>query len=164
MGIFGSTMKICKICGKASSHYYNGHNSCKECVRDRQLKWYANNKQRNYANSRRCKLTNPEQTRALQRKHMLKPSAKERQRSHNLTRIARQKNAPGKFTAADIRLLMVQQNGQCKLCGVMIILKFHIDHIVPLVAGGSNWPFNLQLLCPTCNMKKGSRVALPISC
>ena len=29
----------------------------------------------------------------------------------------------------------------------------HIDHIVPRKLDGSNLPFNLQVLCPPCNLK-----------
>lgn len=32
---------------------------------------------------------------------------------------------------------------------------YHIDHMQPLIAGGSNDISNLQLLCPTDNMRKG---------
>ena len=32
----------------------------------------------------------------------------------------------------------------------------HVDYIMPLFQGGTNWPDNLQLLCPRCNRAKGS--------
>jgi 5-methylcytosine-specific restriction endonuclease McrA len=32
-----------------------------------------------------------------------------------------------------------------------------VDHVLPLSRGGSNGPENLQLLCPKCNLVKGSR-------
>jgi HNH endonuclease len=33
----------------------------------------------------------------------------------------------------------------------------HIDHIVPVVAGGTDDPANLQVLCRTHNLRKGTR-------
>lgn len=34
------------------------------------------------------------------------------------------------------------------------VLAEHVDHIVPLEAGGSNEPFNLQALCAACHGRK----------
>jgi 5-methylcytosine-specific restriction endonuclease McrA len=31
---------------------------------------------------------------------------------------------------------------------------FHVDHIKPLALGGQHEPGNIQLLCPTCNVRK----------
>ncbi|WP_186425078.1 HNH endonuclease signature motif containing protein [Cupriavidus metallidurans] len=33
--------------------------------------------------------------------------------------------------------------------------RYHKDHIVALANGGDHAPHNIQLLCPTCNLKKG---------
>ena len=33
----------------------------------------------------------------------------------------------------------------------------HIDHILPLSRGGENVDDNAQLLCPYCNLSKGSK-------
>jgi 5-methylcytosine-specific restriction endonuclease McrA len=33
----------------------------------------------------------------------------------------------------------------------------HLDHILPEFMGGTAEPENLQLLCPTCNRRKGWR-------
>jgi len=35
--------------------------------------------------------------------------------------------------------------------------EFHVDHIIPRAMGGADVEENLQLLCPRCNMRKGSR-------
>ncbi|HEY8541665.1 MAG TPA: HNH endonuclease signature motif containing protein [Pseudothermotoga sp.] len=37
--------------------------------------------------------------------------------------------------------------------------NFHVDHIIPIAAGGDEWNLdNLELSCPKCNLRKGSRI------
>ena len=47
----------------------------------------------------------------------------------------------------------------CKACGYKSSLKalFQIDHIKPMAKGGLTEVANLQLLCKTCNMRKGDK-------
>ena len=48
------------------------------------------------------------------------------------------------------------QSGKCMYCGRKIPKDlFHIDHKTPFSRGGSDRLANLQLLCPTCNTRKG---------
>lgn len=100
---------------------------------------------------------NPERRRQSSKEYRAKPGVRERQYIHNANRRALQRNAPGKFSIHDVRTMMEKQNGCCNLCDCNIRLRYHIDHVVALVNGGSNWPSNLQLLCPTCNLRKGRR-------
>lgn len=44
---------------------------------------------------------------------------------------------------------------ECKRCGGHVDLT--VDHIVPVVAGGTNDFDNLQTLCRPCNSSKGAR-------
>lgn len=67
------------------------------------------------------------------------------------------KRVGGKHTAADIKRLFRLQRGKCACCRVSIADGYHVDHIQPLVLGGSNDKANLQLLCPTCNLRKGAK-------
>jgi hypothetical protein len=56
-----------------------------------------------------------------------------------------------------VRLFVWQRDkGQCVKCGARERLEF--DHIIPVVAGGSNTERNVQLLCEPCNRAKGSTV------
>lgn len=51
---------------------------------------------------------------------------------------------------------VVERDGKvCKQCGATDNLV--IDHIVPIAKGGSNDLSNLQILCWTCNAKKGTK-------
>lgn len=98
------------------------------------------------------------------------PEAKERRRTYarnNLARRcllenrrrARKLNAGGEHEIEDISKLLELQRGKCAGvdCKKSIKKGYHIDHIIPLSRGGMNDKYNLQLLCPTCNMRKGAR-------
>ena len=54
------------------------------------------------------------------------------------------------------RKLMRRQNNTCAYCGHRrISSSMEIDHITPVVRGGSNDESNLQVICRPCNMRKG---------
>ena len=36
--------------------------------------------------------------------------------------------------------------------------QIHIDHKIPLAKGGKHIIGNIQILCPTCNIKKGAKI------
>lgn len=46
------------------------------------------------------------------------------------------------------------QGGRCALTGLLIEGVPHLDHIVPVAAGGGNGLDNLQWVHPTANMAK----------
>lgn len=52
--------------------------------------------------------------------------------------------------------ILERDNHQCVKCGAKS--KLHIDHIVPVAAGGTSDDENLQVLCAGCNCSKGSRI------
>ncbi len=70
--------------------------------------------------------------------------------------------AGGRFSPSDINALLTLQKNRCACCkrsvskGGQIIgsAEYHVDHVIPVVKGGSSWPDNLQLLCAKCNQQK----------
>jgi 5-methylcytosine-specific restriction endonuclease McrA len=72
-------------------------------------------------------------------------------------RRARTLSAEGRHTAEEVKKLLARQKYRCAICKGGLEAGYHRDHIVPLFLGGSNWIRNLQLLCPKCNLKKGSK-------
>jgi 5-methylcytosine-specific restriction endonuclease McrA len=103
--------------------------------------WYRNNRARKYAKYRAWVAANPQAFRALWQK-----------------RYARQKLAPGAFTAADIERLHEEQKGRCFYCGDCILKGFEVDHNIPLSRGGTNAPSNIVLACRHCNRAKGNKL------
>lgn len=87
----------------------------------------------------------------------------ERVRAFRLNRVARQKSAEGSYTGDDIKRIYEAQKGRCACCREKVGKKYHVDHISPLASGGSNWPSHLQILCPTCNRRKGAKDPIQFS-
>ena len=53
--------------------------------------------------------------------------------------------------------LVKKQNGRCMYCGSRVRRDlFDLDHKNPVSRGGTNRKSNFQLLCRTCNTRKGS--------
>lgn len=63
--------------------------------------------------------------------------------------------------AETTRSVIARANDRCEYCRMHQSLQgatFHIEHIVPQSAGGSDEADNLALSCPSCNLGKSSRV------
>lgn len=75
---------------------------------------------------------------------------------HN--RRVKKNNNGGKLSAGIVSKLLSVQRGKCAVCKKTLIkIGHHIDHIIPLVRGGKNIDANVQLTCPSCNIKKGGK-------
>jgi 5-methylcytosine-specific restriction endonuclease McrA len=79
-----------------------------------------------------------------------------RREVESLERCGNAEGAPREPIPENVRLFVWQRDkGQCVQCGSRERLEF--DHIIPVVAGGSNTERNVQLLCEPCNRSKGAR-------
>jgi hypothetical protein len=65
---------------------------------------------------------------------------------------------------APLRRLVIQRaDNRCEYCKISQagqVATFHIDHIVPVVAGGATTSENLALACVSCSLRKGARQTL----
>jgi 5-methylcytosine-specific restriction endonuclease McrA len=102
--------------------------------------WYAKNAEKSKKTSRDWQKANPD--------YVL---------TNTRNRRARRSGAEGAFTQEDISGIRKAQHDKCAYCRKKLLGKGHVDHIIALVNGGSNWPRNLQLLCQPCNSSKHAR-------
>lgn len=66
--------------------------------------------------------------------------------------------------AETTRQVIARAGNRCEYCRMHQSLQgatFHIEHIVPQSAGGSDTADNLALSCPSCNLSKSNRVVVP---
>lgn len=83
---------------------------------------------------------------------------KEKTRAHWHAYRARKIASGGTVSDGLFERLMYAQKGRCVNC--LSLLKHtsaHMDHVYPLAKGGIHDDKNIQLLCPTCNRRKGSK-------
>lgn len=142
-----------------------------ERARQRAREWYAANKERAKENVLAWQQANPEKAMAYKRSYAEanKPAKNESARKYRAenpqkrcawehTRRARKRGVGGKLSPDLASRLMSLQRGKCACCKCRISAGgFHMDHVVPLSSGGSNTDDNIQLLCPTCNVRKSNK-------
>ena len=134
-----------------------------------QAEWRRNNAERKKANDKAWRERNIEQKRANDKKwrtenrercnatkRVYKKRHREKYSAERQLRRSRLKGAIGTHTAAQLRELLIKQRYKCPCCGKSLRRGYHVDHIEPLALGGSNDITNIQLLFPTCNLKKGA--------
>ena len=56
-------------------------------------------------------------------------------------------------------VIYIRDGGICMECGKRLTKRgYHVDHICPVSKGGAEWDLsNLELNCPSCNLKKGAK-------
>lgn len=118
-------------------NYYRQHAERKRAY---SLEWYAKNIERAKVAYQAWNAANRDKCRAYSR-----------------NRRARFRAAEGRHTADDVAAIFAAQRGKCAACRKSVRGDYHVDHITPLIEGGSNWPSNLQILCPRCNLQKNRR-------
>ena len=76
-------------------------------------------------------------------------------RIYNQNRKAKKRMQTGAISKNIVKKLMALQSGKCTNCATDLHNSgHHLDHMMPIYLGGLHADENLQLLCPTCNLRK----------
>lgn len=162
---------------------YTSSSKCIVCNTDAAREWRKTNKARENEITRQWRGRNPGIVGKWRKKNLAKGQKySKRWRSQNLekarqgprnwrkhnkeqvnaltrNRRARTKFNGGSHTAADIAEILRLQRYRCAApnCRNKLSDIYDVDHIVPLVRGGSNDRSNLQIMCSSCNRSKGAK-------
>jgi len=150
----------------AKAYRLNNLETCR--ARDRELyhqnhaveylrEWRAANADKVKAYAEEERQRNPGRVRAKYRRWYATEAGKAKAIETAHRRRARELDAPGTHTAADLKEILTAQGHRCAYCRADLRKrKKHLDHIKPLALGGSNGPNNLQWTCAPCNLSKGA--------
>jgi len=152
--------QLCHVCGLSPTA--NGGVYCESCLTHRRNN--DRNRRARYRAERRCYMCGnaAEEGRTLcpgcygrdSTYHRRRPDINRAKRARRRTREAGNK---GDASAEQIAARIEYYGGLCYLCGRPYE---HIDHVIPVTRGGSNWPANLRPICAEHNRTKGNKVLL----
>src|SRR5574343_2805 len=112
----------------------------KEKISNYAKQYHANNAENIAKKTLEWQRNNPEKVRVIQQ-----------------NRRARKKISGGSLSKDIIQRLYILQKGLCPCCNLPLNDDFHLDHIIPLVLGGTNEDKNVQLLRSKCNLSKNKK-------
>lgn len=115
---------------------------------------YEENKDEINASTNAWNRANPESMRKSRKRYnKTHPEARKAEKHRRRTRIA---GNGGSYTADEWQALVEHCGGFCQCCGEETELT--VDHIIPVVKGGTSNIDNLQPLCLPCNSSKGTKI------
>lgn len=167
-----------KLAEQSRAYYHANRDHCNQ----KAAEWRKKNAEHKSERDAEYRAANPEKIAAYKRKHYLENTEKIKKRAadwivNNPERVrirekqyhinnpeirvnakAKRRSLIGvdKLPYGTIPALFKKQNGMCACCGESLV-KYHVDHIMPLALGGRHIPENLQLLLPSCNHKKSAK-------
>jgi hypothetical protein len=154
-------MKWCGACEEVHdrSMFYTdskGHSSayCKEQTKKKAKARYTSDPSVQKERNRQRQVTDPEALRLLHRT-VYAP--------HHRLYNAKRRGLEDTGDVIDRRAIWGRDEGCCRiklLCNVDFVPfeEMHLDHVVPLAAGGTHTWNNVQTSCAACNLAKGSKL------
>ena len=173
-------MRYCSRCKahREDSEVNKGQGWCKECQRQyrqenkkhcRELgrNWQENNREKQRESNRKCqakhRVENKAQSRIYYQEHKVERNEynkawhranPELLRAYDNRRRARLCSIPARLTAAEWLEVFNHHGGKCIYCGDTTLIE--MDHLTPLVRGGTHTKDNVAPACRGCNRAKGA--------
>lgn len=170
-------MKTCTVCktekdlsefGKQKGSSTGLRSACKKCHTEKAKLYAANNKEKIQAYRKAYNFENREHIRnqcksyrAMNADFVKSINANWKKENSDLVKIynqnrkAKKRMQAGQISKGIVKKLMALQEGKCTNCKADLHeVGHHLDHIMPIDLGGAHADENLQLLCPTCNLRK----------
>lgn len=131
-----------------------------ERMRAKKKRQYAANPERVLARNLAWRKANPGQVKVLKRAYRKRHP--EVRKAEHQRRRSLELQAEGRHTATDIKVQVKAQTDKkgvlhCWWCSKKISGDYHVDHRIALAVGGTDWPDNLCISCPKCNIAKGTK-------
>lgn len=154
----------CKSCAKAATAAWRAAHP--EKAKAANAKWRAANQDKARVANAAWQKANPEKLQSCRAKwresnpdycakyRAANPEAK---RIIDQNRRARKRAAGGKLSSGLAVRLFDLQKGKCACCKRPLGDDYHLDHIMPIVLGGTNTDDNMQLLRAECNLQKHAK-------
>lgn len=147
---------------------------CKVCRRRDASGWYDRNTERAQELNRRYREGREDEQAARNRHHyeqnrevliqrsklwVQENPEKARINNANSTRAYQARKAGVVVEHVDRMVVWLRDDGVCGICRKEVdVTDFHVDHVIPLAAGGAHSYANVQVAHPVCNAEKGARV------
>lgn len=141
----------CKVCAREYAKKWRAKPENKDVQRQWNREGYARNPGKKLEGGRRWRKENPDKALAISRRITPDEAIAKVHR-----RNAKKKKNGGSYTAAEWRAMCIQYDNRCLACGRSDV-KLTVDHVIPLVHGGTNSIDNIQPLCGPCNLRKATK-------
>ena len=122
---------------------------------------YHRHKEERIRKARAWHLAHPDEIAQINERSRSKPEVRERHRANVRRQKYERRGAPGYYTEEQLQARIDFYGRRCYLCDcdwdALPAGHKHIDHVVPISLGGTNWPANLRPACETCNLSKNAK-------